>query len=179
MTARKLGQKDETLNGPYKGELVMKMEFLRQIGLSDEQIQRVMAENGRDIAKEQRKAAKENAVRRGVEACVGKERFTSEFARRAVLAEIWQKELEVGDDGTVLGLDGVLAGIKEANPDAFLEEKPMNPNKLSLSLPPMGAAAGAEKENNPFRRETWNMAEQARLLRENREMALFFQRSAK
>jgi len=158
---------------------VMKMDFLRQIGLSDEQIQRVMAENGRDIAKEQRKAARENAVRRGVEACVGKERFTSEFARKAVLSEIWQKELEVGDDGAVLGLDEVLAGIKEANPDAFWTDKPENPNVLSLSLPPMGAASGAEKESNPFRRETWNMAEQARLLRENREMALFFQKNAR
>ena len=151
----------------------MKEEFLREIGLNDEQVRAI-------------------TLRRAVETRLEGESFTSEFARKGVLAEIWSlvgcamtrgsrvepgmTDGEATEDGEVLGVEEAFCTVRESNPDAFEKPRPENPNKLSL--PPMGGT-GAEKGNNPFRRETWNMSEQARLLRENRDMAVFFQKNAR
>jgi len=134
----------------------MKIEFLKEIGLNEEQIKAV-------------------TVRNAVETLLKKERFSSEFARKGIMAELWAKGLDLGEDGEITGLEEAFGAVKEANPDAFATVRAENPNKLTL--PPVGGT-GSGKGNNPFRRETWNMAEQARLLREDRDMAVFFQRNA-
>ena len=53
---------------------------------------------------------------------VGKYKFTSEAAKRAVMAEIKKKGLTMSD-GKILGLDDAIGQIKEADKGAFVDEE--------------------------------------------------------
>ena len=63
------------------------------------------------------------------------EKFTSDYARDGVFADIKAKGLKL-ENGSILGLDDALKAIKEQKATAFIGED-INPNKL-LDIPPAG-----------------------------------------
>lgn len=73
-------------------------------------------------------------------------------------------KLILGEDGKVTGLDEQLNALKESKPFLF-KAVPGNPPKYS----PNGG--GGNNLKNPFAKETFNMTEQGKLLRENPEQA--------
>lgn len=73
-------------------------------------------------------------------------------------------KLILGEDGKVTGLDEQLKALKESKPFLF-KTAPSNPPKYN----PNGG--GGNNMNNPFAKETFNMTEQGKLLRENPEQA--------
>lgn len=73
-------------------------------------------------------------------------------------------KLILGEDGKVTGLDEQLKALKESKPFLF-KAVPGNPPKYS----PNGG--GGNHLKNPFAKETFNMTEQGKLLRENPEQA--------
>ncbi|MED0681071.1 phage scaffolding protein [Aneurinibacillus thermoaerophilus] len=88
-----------------------------------------------------------------------------------VLAFVNREGLELNEDGTVKGLDEALKGLRESKP--YLFESP------GLR----GRTPNPPKDNqqtvvNPWKKETFNLTEQGRLLRENPELAKQLQESA-
>lgn len=75
-----------------------------------------------------------------------------------------KSKLILGDDGKVTGLDEQLTALKDSKPFLF-KAVPGNPPKYS----PNGG--GGNNLKNPFAKETFNMTEQGKLLRENPEQA--------
>lgn len=73
-------------------------------------------------------------------------------------------KLILGEDGKVTGLDEQLKALKESKPFLF-KAAPGNSPKYS----PNGG--GGNNLKNPFAKETFNMTEQGKLLRENPEQA--------
>jgi len=73
-------------------------------------------------------------------------------------------KLILGEDGKVTGLDEQLKALKESKPFLF---------KTALGNPPKynPNGGGGNNMNNPFAKETFNMTEQGKLLRENPEQA--------
>lgn len=65
-------------------------------------------------------------------------------------------------DGKPVGIDDILKPLKEASPHLFKVENSGGYNP---------AAGGRPAVNNPFAKETYNMTEQSRMLRDNPEQA--------
>lgn len=80
-------------------------------------------------------------------------------------------KLILGEDGKVTGLDEQLKALKESKPFLF-KAAPGNLPKYS----PNGG--GGNNLKNPFAKETFNMTEQGKLLRENPEQAKAFAAAA-
>lgn len=68
-----------------------------------------------------------------------------------------QSKIVLGKDGKLTGLDEQLANLEKTKP--FLFKK--------LTNPKYDPAGGGIKINNPFARDTYNLTEQGRMLREN------------
>lgn len=68
-----------------------------------------------------------------------------------------QSKIVLGKDGKLTGLDEQLANLEKTKP--FLFKK--------LTNPKYDPAGGGAKINNPFARDTYNLTEQGRMLREN------------
>lgn len=68
-----------------------------------------------------------------------------------------QSKIVLGKDGKLTGLDEQLANLEKTKP--FLFKK--------LTNPKYDPAGGGTKINNPFARDTYNLTEQGRMLREN------------
>ena len=68
-----------------------------------------------------------------------------------------QSKIVLGKDGKLTGLDEQLANLEKTKP--FLFKK--------LTNPKYDPAGGGRKINNPFARDTYNLTEQGRMLREN------------
>jgi len=173
----------------------MKTEFLKELGLSDEQISSIMKENGKDISKEQAKAEKTNQELENIQSkldekeqllndansqiekfkgmdveskdkaiqewqekyklkedefktkeleyqqkleqqqydfklneFVNGQKFTSEFAKKAYIAELKAQGFKLGEDGTLIGASEYTEKFKAANQGVFLvEETPKDP----------------------------------------------------
>lgn len=176
----------------------MKTDALKEKGLSQEQIDYIMAENGKDIKALQKSvndltAERDNfkaqyeaaqATLKGFEGIdvekIQKEvadwkkkaedtereytaklnardfddalkaemetvKFSSEAARRAVMAEIREAKLNM-KDGKILGLNDLVAQIKERDASAFVDEKKesLEQNKAKFTSPVKGSGgAGA------------------------------------
>ena len=75
-----------------------------------------------------------------------------------------RKKLILGEDGKVTGLDEQLKALKESKPFLFKAD-----NNKPPQYKPNGGGGGDIK--NPFAKETFNMTEQGKLLRDNPEQA--------
>lgn len=75
-----------------------------------------------------------------------------------------KSKLILSDDGKVTGLDEQLTALKKDKPFLFKDDK-----TKSKGYEPNGG--GQPQSKNPFAKETFNLTEQGRLLRENPEQA--------
>lgn len=75
-----------------------------------------------------------------------------------------KSKLILGDDGKVTGLDEQLTALKKDKPFLFKDGKPK-----SKGYEPNGG--GGPLDKNPFAKETFNLTEQGKILRENPEQA--------
>lgn len=110
----------------------MKTEFLKSLNLSQEVIDKIMAENGKDIAVEQKKAEKAKA---DADKQISQMKFdyalsaalTGAKAKnaKAVKALLDMDGLKFNDnDGKIVGLDEQLAQIKTDNDYLFESDEP-------------------------------------------------------
>lgn len=75
-----------------------------------------------------------------------------------------KSKLILGDDGKVTGLDEQLTALKKDKPFLFKDGKPKG-----KGYEPNGG--GGPLDKNPFAKETFNLTEQGKILRENPEQA--------
>lgn len=75
-----------------------------------------------------------------------------------------KSKLILGDDGKVTGLDEQLTALKKDKPFLFKDGKPKG-----KGYEPNGG--GGPLDKNPFAKETFNLTEQGKLLRDNPEQA--------
>lgn len=75
-----------------------------------------------------------------------------------------KSKLILGDDGKVTGLDEQLTALKKDKPFLFRDGKPKG-----KGYEPNGG--GGPLDKNPFAKETFNLTEQGKILRENPEQA--------
>lgn len=88
-----------------------------------------------------------------------------------LLTKFDQSKLSIAEDGTVLGIDEQLTALKEQYRDLFKPDlKGREPNNTG------GTPPGVK---NPWSKEHFNLTEQGRILRENPELAVQLQASAK
>lgn len=83
-----------------------------------------------------------------------------------VLAFIKKDDLKLEDDGTVKGLDDALKELRESKPYLF-DEGP----KLKGRTPNTEGATPEHTGPNPWKKETLNLTEQARILKQDPELA--------
>lgn len=91
-----------------------------------------------------------------------------------VLAFVKREGLELNEDGTVKGLDEALKGLRESKPYLFGEETP----GLRGRTPHTPPNPNEKHTMNPWSKETFNLTEQGKLLRENPELAKQLQETA-
>lgn len=96
------------------------------------------------------KQMKERDYQDAVEACLSGYKFTSDLARKAVVAEIKEKGLTL-EDGKLLGADEYMKGVMESNPGAF--EVPEDPNKKPAPKIVGGTDPGAGGQPMRYTRE--------------------------
>lgn len=88
-----------------------------------------------------------------------------------LLTKFDQSKISIAEDGTVLGIDEQLTALKEQYRDLFKPDlKGREPNNTG------GTPPGVK---NPWSKEHFNLTEQGRILRENPELAVQLQASAK
>ena len=88
-----------------------------------------------------------------------------------LLTKFDRSKLSIAEDGTVLGIDEQLTTLKEQYKDLFKPDlKGREPNNIG------GTPPGTK---NPWSKEHFNLTEQGRILRENPELAVQLQASAK
>lgn len=193
----------------------MKRKFLEDLGLTKEQIDRVMDENGKDIEAEKEKATtataeledvkkqlkeanstitdlkKSNADNEALQAKVKEyedtiktqkadyeakvRNLTLDSAIEKALSnagakhidllstKIDREKLKIETDGKVIGLDEQISAYKESYKDLFtpkIEGRDPNNN-----------GGGKPTVNNPWSKEHFNLTQQAKILRENPELA--------
>lgn len=120
----------------------MKREFLKGLGLTDEAIDSVMAENGRDIERQKEKLEAQKAEMETLQhtAQAAEEKVSAmQFEHAldgalqkakaknvtAVKALLNRDELKMAEDGSVTGLAGQLDGIRAENGFLFENETPL------------------------------------------------------
>lgn len=193
----------------------MKRKFLEDLGLTKEQIDSVMDENGKDIEAEKEKAAtttaeledlkkhlkeanstitdlkKNNADNEALQAKVKEyedtikaqkadyeakvRNLTLDSAIEKALSkagakhidllstQIDREKLKIEEGGKVTGLDEQIASYKEAYKDLFIPKiEGRDPNNKGGGKPPI---------NNPWSKEHLNLTLQAKILKENPELA--------
>lgn len=193
----------------------MKRKFLEDLGLTKEQIDRVMDENGKDIEAEKEKATtataeledvkkqlkeanstitdlkKSNADNEALQAKVKEyedtiktqkadyeakvRNLTLDSAIEKALSnagakhidllskKIDREKLKIETDGKVTGLDEQISAYKESYKDLFIPKiEGRDPNNNGGGKPPV---------NNPWSKEHFNLTQQAKILRENPELA--------
>lgn len=193
----------------------MKRKFLEDLGLTKEQIDSVMDENGKDIEAEKEKATsttaeledakkqlkeanstitdlkKSNANNEALQAKVKEyedtiktqkadyeakvRNLTLDSAIEKALSnagakhidllstKIDREKLKIETDGKVTGLDEQISAYKESYKDLFTPKiEGRDPNNNGGGKPPV---------NNPWSKEHFNLTQQAKILRENPELA--------
>lgn len=193
----------------------MKRKFLEDLGLTKEQIDSVMDENGKDIEAEKEKATtttaeledlkkqlkeanstitdlkKSNADNEALQAKVKEyedtiktqkadyeakvRNLTLDSAIEKALSnagakhidllstKIDREKLKIEEDGKVTGLDEQISAYKESYKDLFTPKiEGRDPNNNGGGKPPV---------NNPWSKEHFNLTQQAKILRENPELA--------
>lgn len=193
----------------------MKRKFLEDLGLTKEQIDSVMDENGKDIEAEKEKATtttaeledvkkqleeanstitdlkKSNADNEALQAKVKEyedtiknqkadyeakvRNLTLDSAIEKALnnagakhidllsTKIDREKLKIETDGKVIGLDEQISAYKESYKDLFTPKiEGRDPNNNGGGKPPV---------NNPWSKEHFNLTQQAKILRENPELA--------
>lgn len=193
----------------------MKRKFLEDLGLTKEQIDSVMDENGKDIEAEKEKATKTTAELEDVKKQLKEANYTitdlkkSNADNEALQAKVKEYEdtiktqkanyeakvrnltldsaiekalsnagakhidllstkidrekLKIETDGKVTGLDEQISAYKESYKDLFtpkIEGRDPNNN-----------GGGKPSVNNPWSKEHFNLTQQAKILRENPELA--------
>lgn len=193
----------------------MKRKFLEDLGLTKEQIDSVMDENGKDIEAEKEKTTtttaeledvkkqlkeanstitdlkKSNADNEALQAKVKEyedtiktqkadyeakvRNLTLDSAIEKALSnagakhidllstKIDREKLKIETDGKVTGLDEQISAYKESYKDLFTPKiEGRDPNNNGGGKPPI---------NNPWSKEHFNLTQQAKILRENPELA--------
>lgn len=84
-----------------------------------------------------------------------------------ILPHIKTDAVTVGEDGTITGLEEQLAKLKETKPYLFKETEPGGTGGSKGG----GPKGGKEPTKNPWAKETFNLTEQGRILREDPELA--------
>lgn len=193
----------------------MERKFLEDLGLTKEQIDSVMDENGKDIEAEKEKATtttaeledvkkqlkeanstitdlkKSNADNEALQAKVKEyedtiktqkadyeakvRNLTLDSAIEKALSnagakhidllsiKIDREKLKIETDGKVTGLDEQISAYKESYKDLFTPKiEGRDPNNNGGGKPPV---------NNPWSKEHFNLTQQAKILRENPELA--------
>ena len=97
-----------------------------------------------DAEKEYNKRIAERDFNDALTAGVGKYKFTSEAAKRAVMEEVRKKGLTMSD-GKILGLDDAIGQIKEADKGAFVDEdeEELEANRARFTQPMNHVSSGA------------------------------------
>lgn len=193
----------------------MKRKFLEDLGLTKEQIDSVMDENGKDIEAEKQKTAtttaelediknqlkeanstitdlkKNNADNEALQAKVKEyedtiktqkadyeakvrnltldsaiEKALSKAGAKYIdllASKIDKEKLKIEEGGEVTGLDEQIASQKESYKDMFMPKiEGRDPNNRGIGKPPI---------NNPWAKEHLNLTLQAKILKENPELA--------
>ena len=152
----------------------MKREFLKNLGLTDEQVNQIMTENGNDIEKYRKEVesktkeletlnTKYESAQKLNNKLTQQERdfatnsyfagmnFTSESAKRGIISQFKEQNFEL-KDGKFIGADEYINGLKESDAGAFVVEK----TKDEPSLPTFTkgtaskGAPGGENNANAF-----------------------------
>ena len=84
-----------------------------------------------------------------------------------ILPHIKTDAVTVAEDGTITGLEEQLAKLKEAKPYLFKGAEPGGTGGSKGG----GPKGGKEPTKNPWAKETFNLTEQGRILREDPELA--------
>lgn len=84
-----------------------------------------------------------------------------------ILPHIKADAVTVGEDGTITGLEEQLTKLKEAKPYLFKGAEPGGTGGSKGG----GPKGGKEATKNPWAKETFNLTEQGRILREDPELA--------
>lgn len=92
-----------------------------------------------------------------------------------VLIFLDKSKLELNEDGSVKGLDEALEGLRESKPYLFGNESP----KLKGRTPIMVGNTVEHTGKNPWSKETFNLTEQARIMKEDPELAKKLKEQAK
>lgn len=90
-----------------------------------------------------------------------------------VLAFIDKSKIELKEDGSIKGLEEQINALKEAKPYLFVAAPP-NPN-----LPGNPNGGGKPNTVNPWKKETFNLTQQAKMLKENPTLAAQLKAAAK
>jgi len=163
----------------------MERKFLEGLGLEKEAIDKVLDEHSRAIGKQksvidelaeekERLATQVEQVKRGaqVRTFLAGVKFVNEETREFYAARLDAALADEANAGK--GQDELLAELTKGRDNVFAAEAP---KKNTAVLPPVGNV-DAGKGNNPFRQETWNMTEQARLYREDPNRAKLLAKEA-
>lgn len=88
-------------------------------------------------------------------------------------------KLLLTDDGKVSGLDDQVKALRESKAFLFVEKDDGTGNRFRGAKPPEGGGGGGGGQKNPWSKDTFNLTEQGRILRENPELAKQLQAAAK
>lgn len=89
-------------------------------------------------------------------------------------------KIELDDSGAVKGgLDDQVKALRESKGFLFVEKDPNPTPKPKGWTPPEGKPKGSESQVNPWKKETFNLTEQGKLIRDNPELAKQFQAASK
>lgn len=91
-----------------------------------------------------------------------------------ILPHIKQDAVVVGEDGTITGLEEQIKTLRESKPYLFREQAADGTGGSKGA----GAKGSKDKNSNPWAKETFNLTQQGRLLRENPELAKSLQAQA-
>lgn len=94
-----------------------------------------------------------------------------------ILPHIKQDAVTITDDGAITGLEEQLKALKEAKPYLFRQQQGPDGTGGSKGNPPRDK--GGPTPKNPWAKETFNLTEQGRILREDPEKAKLLMEEAK
>jgi len=103
-----------------------------------------------------------------------------ENALDMALGAIDKTKIELDDSGAVKGgLEDQIKALRENKGFLFVEKEPETTPKPKGWTPPEGKPKGSDSQINPWKKETFNLTEQGRIIRENPDLAKQMQAASK
>ncbi|WP_342480054.1 phage scaffolding protein [Paenibacillus sp. FSL L8-0340] len=89
-------------------------------------------------------------------------------------------KIELDDSGAVKGgLEDQVKALRESKGFLFVEKEPETTPKPKGWTPPEGKPKGSDSQINPWKKETFNLTDQGRIIRENPDLAKQMQAASK